>query len=137
MFAARRIKRGERIAQYRGKVMTHAQADRRPGNDESTGHTFLFTLNERYVIDGAQGGNIARWINHSCAPNCEPVHLEDEDDPRQDQIVIEAIRDIEAGEELGYDYGIPVEGRVTAEEKKAWACHCGARRCKGTMLRRW
>ena len=137
VFAARRIAAGERIAEYRGKLLTHAQADRIADGGYDTGHTFFFTLNERYVIDGGQGGNIARWINHSCAPNCEPVMLEDgKKNSKKDQIVIEAVRDIEPGEELGYEYGIALEGRLTPQLKRAWACRCGSPQCKGTMLQR-
>ena len=134
VFAARHITAGERIARYCGKVITHAQADRIADGGYDTGHTFFFTLNDRYVIDGGQGGNIARWINHSCAPNCEPVMLIDHKHPKLDHVVIDAIRDIEPGEELGYEYGITLEGRVTAKMKQAWACRCGAAHCTGSML---
>ena len=80
------------------------------------------------MIDAAQGGNSARWINHSCAPNCEAV---EDDDQR---IFIEAIRTIQPGEELGYDYNITLEERHTLREKRRWPCLCGARDCRGTLL---
>jgi len=136
VFAACEIPKGTRVVEYRGKRLTHAEADRRFGNDTDTGHTFLFTLNEKYLIDGGDGGNVARWINHSCAPNCQAWIVEHASgDPRKDRVVIESRRRIRAGEELTYDYGIVLEERQTAELKRIWACRCGAPRCTGTLLK--
>lgn len=136
VFAVVDIPAGTTVIEYRGKLLTHAQADKRyPGNAD-TGHTFLFTLNERYVLDANEGGNIARWINHSCEPNCQSS-LEEHSggDARKDRIVIETLRDIRAGEELCYDYGITLEERHTPRLKTIWACRCGSSRCTGTMLK--
>ena len=103
--------------------------------DVDSGHTFLFTLNERYVIDANVEGNVARWINHSCDPNCEAVIEEDDDgNPTQDKVFIEAMRAIKSGEELTYNYGIVLEEAHTARVKKLWACLCGSKNCTGTML---
>jgi SET domain-containing protein len=136
VFAVRDIPKGTRITEYRGRRLTHAEADRRFGNDTDSGHTFLFTLNEKYLIDGADGGNVARWINHSCAPNCQAWIVEHASgDPRKDRVVIEARRNIRAGDELTYDYGIVLEERQTPELKRIWACRCGAPRCTGTLLK--
>jgi hypothetical protein len=136
VFAARQIPKGTRVIEYRGRRLTHAEADDRFGNDTDTGHTFLFTLNDKYLIDGGDGGNVARWINHSCAPNCQAWIVEHTSgDPRKDRVVIESRRRIRAGEELTYDYGIVLEERQTAELKKIWACHCGALKCSGTLLK--
>ncbi|MEO8670917.1 MAG: SET domain-containing protein-lysine N-methyltransferase [Tahibacter sp.] len=136
VFANAAIPAGITLIEYRGRLLTHAQADRHyPGNSGS-GHTFLFTLNERYVIDANVGGSIARWINHSCVPNCQAVLEEDGDgDRRKDRILIESIRPIEAGEELFYDYGITLAERHTARLKAIWACRCGASDCSGTLLK--
>ena len=124
------------LIEYRGKRLTHAQADRLYANTSDTGHTFLFTLNDKYVIDGGDGGNVARWINHSCAPNCQAWIVEHASgDPRKDRVVIESKRRIRAGEELTYDYGIVLEERQTAELKRIWACRCGAPKCTGTLLK--
>lgn len=129
VFAARAIPRGTDIIEYRGERITSKQADRRPDSDpDNPHHTFLFELNDGRVIDAAVRGNAARWINHSCQPNCEPY---EDDDGR---VIIAAKRKIEAGEELAYDYRLNVPGRKSAKLKAAYACRCGARRCRGTML---
>jgi SET domain-containing protein len=136
VFALEDIPRGTELIQYRGKLLTHAQADRLYGGTSETGHTFLFTLNDEYVIDANHGGNTARWINHSCDPNCEAVLEEDDGkDRRKDRVFIEAKRSIKAGEELTYDYGITLDEPHTARLKKIWACRCGSKKCTGTMLK--
>ena len=136
VFAVRDIPKGERIVEYRVRRLTHAQADRRYGNDTDTGHTFLFTLNDRYLVDVGDGGNVARWINHSCSPNCQAWIVEHASgDPRRDRVVIESRRAIRRGEELTYDYGITLEERQTPALKKIWAYRCGAARCTGTLLK--
>jgi hypothetical protein len=104
--------------------------------DAESGHTFLFTLNDEYVIDGDVEGGVARWINHGCAPNCEAVLIEhDGDDRAKDRIFIEAKKAIKAGQELTYDYGITLGEPHTPRMKKIWQCLCGARNCTGTMLK--
>jgi SET domain-containing protein len=136
VFALEDIPRGTELIQYRGKLLTHAQADRLYGGTSETGHTFLFTLNDEYVIDANSGGNIARWINHGCKPNCRAVLEEDEGgDRRKDRVLIETLRAVKAGEELTYDYGIVLGERLTPRLKAIWACRCGARNCIGTLLR--
>ncbi len=136
VFALVDIPEGVELIEYRGKRLTHAQADRRYANTSESGHTFLFTLNEHYVIDANVDGNIARWINHSCAPNCRAVQEESPDgDPRKDRVLIETTRALRAGEELTYDYGIVLAERLTPTLKKIWACRCGAAECVGTMLK--
>ena len=136
VFALEDIPRGTELIQYRGKLLTHAQADRLYGGTSETGHTFLFTLNDEYVIDANSGGNIARWINHGCKPNCRAVLEEDEGgDRRKDRVLIETLRKVKAGEELTYDYGIVLGERLTPRLKAIWACRCGARDCTGTLLR--
>lgn len=135
VFAAEPIKKGERIVRYKGQLRKHADVDAAYGDVPETGHTFLFTLNDKYVIDANIDGNEARWINHSCDPNCEAVYAEhDSGKKRKDKIFIEALRDIAADEELTYNYGIVLEEAHTAKLKKLWACRCGSPRCTGTML---
>lgn len=136
VFAACDIPAGTTLIEYRGRLLTHNQADRAYGGEIESGHTFLFTLNERYLIDANVGGNDARWINHSCAPNCEALIVESDDgNPRRDRVIIDSVRAIRKGEELTYDYGITLEERHTPRLKKIWACRCGAPKCSGTMLK--
>ena len=135
VFAIAPIKKGTRLIQYQGALLTHKQVDRVYADDVETGHTFLFTLNEHFVIDANVDGNDARWINHSCEPNCEAVVEEDDDgNPTQDKIFIEATRAIKPGEELTYNYGIILGEAHTARLKKLWTCLCGSKKCTGTML---
>ncbi|MGH8116598.1 MAG: SET domain-containing protein, partial [Rhodanobacteraceae bacterium] len=113
---------------------TDAEADRIYADGADTGHTFLFTLNDRYIVDANVGGNSARWINYSCAPNCR-AYVQEVDGARRDKVMIETRRAVKAGEELTYDYGIVLDVPHTAHMKRVWACHCGARRCAGTILK--
>ena len=135
VFATEAIKKGERIVRYKGKLRSHAEVDEEYGEDDEDGHTFLFTLNDDYVVDANVDGNIARWINHSCDPNCEAV-IEEHDgkNRKKDKVFIEAIRAIKPGEELTYNYGITLDEPHTARLKKIWACRCGSKKCTGTML---
>jgi SET domain-containing protein len=135
VFAVAPLRKGERVIEYKGRRRTHEQVDNDVGGDIDSGHTFLFTLNDDWVIDASYEGNDARWINHSCDPNCEAVIIENEDgDNRHDKVFIEAIRDIAPGEELSYNYGITLAERHTPRLKKIWACLCGSKKCTGTML---
>ena len=129
VFAARTIRKGETVIEYRGKRMTWDEACEQPASDDADPyHTFLFSLDDGRVIDAAIRGNAARWINHSCAPNCETY----EDD--RGRVYVAARRTIRPGEELSYDYRLEIEGKVGKRMRKAYACRCGARRCRGTML---
>lgn len=122
------IKKGSRVIEYLGERVTHAEADRRYDlKGEDDGHTFLFIASDRVVIDAGVNGNEARYINHSCAPNCETVI-------ERSRVFIEAIRDIKPGDELGYDYQLTWESTDDPKELENYACRCGAKRCRGTML---
>lgn len=79
------------------------------------------------MIDAKVGGNSSRWINHACEPNCQA----DEADGR---VFIHALRDLQPGDELFYDYGLVLDERQTAKLKKQYACRCGSPSCRGTML---
>jgi uncharacterized protein len=127
-FATRPIRRGTRIIEYTGEVISHDEADKRY-DDGTMGrhHTFLFSVSSRKVIDAAVGGNDARFINHSCAPNCEAVD-------EKSRIYIEAIRDIAPGEELTYDYAYERDGTEDEAWEKVYTCRCGAPTCRGTIL---
>ncbi|KQV50353.1 hypothetical protein ASC95_13310 [Pelomonas sp. Root1217] len=128
VYAAAPIAAGARIIEYTGERITWEQAvDRHPHDPAQPNHTFYFHLDGGLVIDALYGGNDARWINHACEPNCEA----DEVDGR---VFIQALRDLEPGEELFYDYGLVLDDRHTAKVKKQFACWCGALTCRGTML---
>jgi SET domain-containing protein len=128
VFAACLIPKGTRIVEYTGERITHQEADERYDEDAADHpHTYLFTLDKKTVIDATIEGNQARYINHSCEPNCEAVT----DDGH---IYIEALRDISIGEELTYDYHLEYKGRYQADWRDRYACHCGAPTCRGTLL---
>lgn len=129
VFARRRIVAGERIIEYRGERIDWETALRRAEEkDGPLGHTFLFSLADGRVIDGGRRGNAARFINHSCEPNCEAMEHED------GRVFIYALRDIRRGEELSYNYALIYDGRHTPAVKRAFTCHCGAPSCSGLML---
>ena len=128
-FATRRIPKGTRLIEYAGERITQAESDRRyPDQPEERHHTFLFAIDDDVVIDAAVNGNDARFINHSCDPNCDAIV----DDKR---IWIETIRDVAPGEELAYDYKYSLEERHTPAKKRQYPCHCGAATCRGTILK--
>ena len=127
-FATEPIRAGTRLIEYAGERLTPAEADARyPDNDDERHHTYLFAIDDDVVIDAAVDGNEARFINHSCDPNCDAVI----DDGR---IWIESIRDISRGEELAYDYAYILEERHTPAAKRRYPCNCGAGNCRGTIL---
>ena len=135
VFALQDIPKGTTLCEYIGKQLTHAEADAKYAGNVGTGHTFLFTLNDDYIIDANQGGGVARWINHSCKPNAKAWVIEHESgDPKKDRVMIEAKRDIKKGEEITYNYGIVLDLPYTKELKALWPCHCGAKNCTGTLL---
>ena len=128
VFALQDIAEGETIIEYVGEVITWEEAqDRHPHDPSDPNHTFYFHVNEDKVIDALYGGNSARWINHSCDPNCEA-------DEENDRIFIKALRNIRAGEELNYDYGLIIDEPYTKKLKAEYPCWCGAKTCRGTLL---
>lgn len=128
VYASREIPKGTRIVEYLGERISHAQADRRyEAKGQDDGHTFLFVVSSKVVIDAGVDGNDARFINHSCDPNCETVI-------EGGRVFIEAVRDIRKGEELGYEYGLTWESTDDPDELANYACRCGAAKCRGSML---
>lgn len=128
VFATAAIAAGERVIEYKGERISWKEALRRhPHDPNDPNHTFYFSLENGDAIDAKYDGNDARWINHACAPNCEARE-------KRGRVFIHAMRNIKAGEELFYDYGLVIEGRLTRKLKKDFACHCGAAECRGTML---
>lgn len=128
VFATRAIEPGERIDEYKGERITAEEsAIRAEAGGGPVNHTFFFSLADGRVIDGGRRGNDARYINHSCEPNCEAQ----EEDGR---VYIYALQPIDKGEELNYNYALIYEERHTPAVKKAFECRCGAPTCTGTML---
>ena len=128
VFARRDIPKGTRIVEYLGDRISHKQADERyEGHDPNDNHTFLFIVDSKTVIDAGVDGNEARFFNHSCDPNCESV-IESK------RVYIEAVRAIEPGEELTYDYQIQREDDDPPNIDEVFACRCGSAQCRGTML---
>jgi len=109
IFAARPITKNTRIIDYAGEKITSRESLKREARYLKKGHVWCFKLNHRYVRDAAVGGNLARYINHSCRPNCYTQIV-------GDTIWIRAARNIRTGEELTYDYFI--EGELSIK------CRC-------------
>lgn len=136
VFAARDLPAGHTVIEYRGTLCTHDEADQLYEGSIESGHTFLFTLSDDYIVDANRGGNAARWINHSCEPNCEAVIIDKTRGPLpRERIYIETTRAVREGEELTYDYGITLDVPHTPRLKALWACRCGKKSCTGTMLK--
>ncbi|HMH29943.1 MAG TPA: SET domain-containing protein-lysine N-methyltransferase [Steroidobacteraceae bacterium] len=128
MFALRRIRKGTNIIEYLGERVSHELADARyEDKDPLDGHTFLFTVDGKTVIDAGVDGNEARFVNHGCDPNCQTVQTDA-------RIFIEAIRTIRPGEELAYDYRIQRDADDPANVDAVFRCLCGAKNCRGSML---
>ena len=130
VFAKRTIPKGTRIFEYAGERVqkVNLAADLANG---LTSLVYVMNLNEEQAVDGERGGNDARFINHSCEPNCEVLYF-------NDTPYIYAIQEIQAGEELNFDYkyGSEADVELTAEQKKEWfPCNCGASKCRGTLLK--
>jgi SET domain-containing protein len=128
VFATQGIRAGTKILEYTGERISPDEAERRYDDESSDrAHVLLFTVDEKTVIDGGAGGGEARFVNHSCEPNCEAV-------VRRGRIFIVALRSIAPGEELTYDYLLDLPGRHTAAVKRRYPCRCGAASCRGTLL---
>ena len=124
VYATRPISKGARIIEYTGRRVLWEDVP----NDLNDPHTFLFGLdNGKDVIDPRTGGNEARWINHSCDPNCESIE-------ENGRVFIYALRNLRPGEELFYDYALQVDEPITREVEKESRCLCRTSRCRGTML---
>lgn len=123
-FAARALRRGQRIGSYAGRrIPAGAEQDWNPAL------TYLFGLSDGSMIDGGAGGNATRHLNHSCAPNCQAWEVT-RANGRID-VVIETLRPIAAGEELFIDYALQADADA---DPAHFACHCGAPACRGTLL---
>ena len=116
LFATKPIKKGTKIIRYFGPLL-----DSRKKKDDAIENKYLFELNDRWTIDGSVRKNIARYINHACKPNAES-----DVQPRKRKVFIRAIKNIEPGDEINYDYGTdyfkaylkPIGCKCDACEKK-------------------
>jgi uncharacterized protein len=116
LFATKPIKKGSKIIRYFGPIL-----DSRKKDEDAIENKYLFELNDRWTIDGSTRKNLARYINHACKPNAES-----DVKPRKRKVFIRAIKDIEPGEEINYDYGTdyfkaylkPIGCKCDACEKK-------------------
>ncbi len=127
VFASRLIRKGTRVIEYTGPIVSEKEADKiGVQNENGHSHTMLFQIGKNKVINGNVGGD-ARYVNHGCDPNCETIQ-------DGNKVFIEALRTINKGEELFYDYHLQVEGKITAEDKKEYACFCGSPKCRGTQI---
>ena len=127
LYANCNIKKGTKVIEYKGKVITRREAEINPKYDNGK-DIYLFNLNKRYDLDGDFKYNTARLINHSCDLNCEVAGV-------GLKVWVYAIRDIKKGEELSYDYGFGYD-----EFYKDFPCRCGSKNCVGYIVRegsRW
>ena len=128
VFAVQDIPAGETIIEYVGEIISWKEALRRhPHDPKDPNHTFYFHIDDGRVIDALYGGNSSRWINHSCSPNCEA-------DEQEGRVFIKALRNIKAGQELNYDYGLTIDEPYTEQLKAEYPCWCGSKNCRGTLL---
>ena len=123
VYATQFISEGTRIIEYTGQRVSWEDAP----NEENNPHTFNFGLESGEVINPEIGGNEARWINHSCDPNCEAIE-------ENGRVFIYALRNLRPGEELFYDYALQVDEPITSEVAEESRCFCRTSRCRGTML---
>jgi len=127
-FAVKPIRKGVRVIEYAGERITPEEADARYDDDQNPlGRVLLFTVNSHTLIDAGRRGNAARFINHSCQPNCESII-------DKGRVFIEATRGIQRGEELTYDYHLQRDGLSSSKARSLYPCHCGSRNCRGTLI---
>ncbi len=127
-FALKDIRKGTRLVEYVGKNITAEESDRLyDDTNVKNHHTFLFSVDKRKVIDATYNGNEARFINHSCDPNCDAII-------EKRRVYIEANRTIRKGEELAYDYNYERTPKTTKKDEQLYKCLCGSAECRGTIV---
>ena len=127
LYANQDIKKGTKVIEYKGKIITAKQSENNPKFDNEKA-IYLFNLNKRYDLDGDFKFNTARLINHSCDPNCE-VYGEGY------KVWVYALKDIKKGDELSYDYGFSFD-----KDYRQFPCKCASKYCCGYIVRegsRW
>ncbi len=129
VFAVKKIRKGQRIIEYIGeRISPEEETDRYDDESMDRHHTFLFAIDDKVTIDAGRIGNDAKYVNHSCEPNCEAVDEEG-------RIFVEAIKTIQPGTELFYDYAFEQEPPLTQELIDMYPCRCGTKKCRGTILK--
>lgn len=130
VFATRAIKKGRKLIEYTGELISWEEAERRYPVDPVPYHTFLFEIGDgSHCLDAQRRGSAAKWFNHSCKANCE---VEEDDDER---VWVRARRDIKVGDEMTYDYNLTCPDKVSVKDRKLrYPCWCGAKKCRQTML---
>jgi uncharacterized protein len=123
-FAAQGLQKGREIGVYTGRRYSAGEVAEREWDN---GLTYVFGLSDGSMIDGSDGGNATRHLNHSCQPNCQAYEVTDDEGGLR--VVIEARRRIRAGEELFIDYALDIGD----DDRADYPCRCGARTCRGTM----
>ena len=125
VFAKTKVPKGKKVIEYVGEKITKKESERRSialieknQGSETDGAVYIFEVNKRYDIDGNIPENTARFINHSCDPNCEP-------DVIKNRVWLISKRKIKEGEELSYNYGFDLDGY------EDHTCKCGAKKCVG------
>lgn len=127
LVAAKNIKKGSKIIEYKGKLILKKETEENPKFDNKK-RIYIFEINKRYDLDGDFHFNTARLINHSCNPNCEVIG-------KGLKLWIESVKDIKKGEELSYDYGFSFD-----EDFKNYPCRCNSPNCCGYIVKqqsRW
>ncbi|KAG5186517.1 hypothetical protein JKP88DRAFT_214784, partial [Tribonema minus] len=128
VFAEEPIAAGDMVIEYRGEIIRSAVADKRERlyTEMQVGSDYMFRVDEDTVVDATFKGSLARFVNHSCDPNCYTQIIVVDGVKK---IIIYAKRAIATGEELSYDYKFPLEEK----EEERVPCHCGAAKCRGYM----
>ncbi len=129
LFATQNIKKGSYIIQYKGEKISRNEGNKRSGErikkfiNTHKGTVYIFELNNKFDIDGAFSYNSARYINHSCDPNCE-IEI------KKDEIWIKSVKAIKKGSELTYDYGFSFD----KDDYRDHQCKCGSKICIGYII---
>lgn len=130
IIATKNIQKNTKIIQYIGDKISKKEGDKRSAerikkylNKKNEGSVYIFELNKKFDIDGSPMYNKARFINHSCEPNCEVDIIKNE-------IWITSIKNIKKDQELNYDYGYPFD----KDDYKDHICKCGSKKCIGYII---
>jgi hypothetical protein len=124
-FATRHLPRSHVLGVYEGRRYTPSEVQ---GKDWDHALTYLFGLSDGSLIDGGEGGNATRHINHSCEPNCEAFEMTDDDG--ETSVFIQTRRPVRQGEELFIDYSLD----VGEEDPSDYPCRCGSAQCRGSLV---